>query len=115
MRIDPGPCRKWRVQRPASVLMCGTESGRGGGAHQAEMTWTFADRAPDVARERGRDGDRLRHFDHHVPVLVSFPPLPQTPLLVGVVHWFGDIWKMLLFRQGVRCAWSCCSGSPASR
>ena len=50
-----------------------------------------------------------------VPVLVSFLPLPQTPLLVGVVHWFGDIWKMLLFRQGVRCAWSCCSGSPASR
>jgi hypothetical protein len=37
-----------------------------------------------------------------VPVLVSFLPLPQTPLLVGVVHWFGDIWKMLLFRQGVR-------------
>ena len=50
-----------------------------------------------------------------VPVLVSFLSLPQTLLLVGIVHWFGDIWKMLLFRQGVRCAWSCCSGSPASR
>ena len=37
-----------------------------------------------------------------VPVLVSFYPLPQTLLLVGIVHWFGDIWKMLLFRGGVR-------------
>jgi uncharacterized membrane protein YfcA len=37
-----------------------------------------------------------------VPVLVSFLPLPQTPLLVGIIHWFGDIWKMLLFRQGLR-------------
>jgi len=37
-----------------------------------------------------------------VPVLVSFLPLPQTLLLVGIVHWFGDIWKMLLFRRGAR-------------
>jgi uncharacterized membrane protein YfcA len=37
-----------------------------------------------------------------VPVLVSFYPLPQTLLLVGIIHWFGDIWKMLLFHGGVR-------------
>ena len=37
-----------------------------------------------------------------VPVLVAFLPLPQVLLLVGIVHWFGDIWKMALFRGGVR-------------
>ncbi|UCF05306.1 MAG: sulfite exporter TauE/SafE family protein [bacterium] len=37
-----------------------------------------------------------------VPVLLSFLPLPQTLLLVGIIHWFGDIWKMALFRQGIR-------------
>jgi hypothetical protein len=37
-----------------------------------------------------------------VPVMVSFYPLPQTLLLVGIIHWFGDIWKMLLFRRGAR-------------
>jgi uncharacterized protein len=37
-----------------------------------------------------------------VPVLVAFLPLPQVLLLVGIVHWFGDIWKMLLFRSGIR-------------
>src|SRR3989338_4410096 len=35
-----------------------------------------------------------------VPVLLLFMPLPQTLLLVGIIHWFGDIWKMLLFRKG---------------
>lgn len=37
-----------------------------------------------------------------VPVLVGFLPLPQALLLVGIIHWFGDIWKMLLFKSGVR-------------
>lgn len=37
-----------------------------------------------------------------VPMLVAFLPLPQVLLLVGVVQWFGDIWKMALFRGGVR-------------
>lgn len=37
-----------------------------------------------------------------VPVLLLFLPLPQTLLLVGIVHWFGDIWKLALFRQGIR-------------
>ena len=37
-----------------------------------------------------------------VPVLLLFSPLPQTLLLVGIIHWFGDIWKLALFRQGIR-------------
>ncbi len=37
-----------------------------------------------------------------VPVLLIFLPLPQTLLFVGIIHWFNDIWKMLLFRKGIR-------------
>lgn len=37
-----------------------------------------------------------------VPVLLLFFPLAPTLLLVGIIHWFGDIWKIALFRQGVR-------------
>jgi len=37
-----------------------------------------------------------------VPILLIILPLPQTLLLVGIVHWFNDIWKMLLFRKGIR-------------
>lgn len=38
-----------------------------------------------------------------VPVLTVFVPLPVTLLFVGVIHLFGDVWKMLLFRKGA--AW----------
>lgn len=37
-----------------------------------------------------------------VPVMLLFFPLPVTLLFVGIIHWFGDIWKMLLFRTGIR-------------
>lgn len=37
-----------------------------------------------------------------VPVLVLFFPLAPTLLLVGIIHWFGDIWKIALFRAGLR-------------
>lgn len=37
-----------------------------------------------------------------VPVLSLFFPLPVVLLFAGAVHWVGDIWKMLLFRGGVR-------------
>ena len=37
-----------------------------------------------------------------VPILLMFLPLPQTLLLVGIIHWFNDIWKLLLFREGIR-------------
>lgn len=35
-----------------------------------------------------------------VPVLLNFLPLPATFLMVGIVHWFGNFWKMLFFRAG---------------
>ena len=35
-----------------------------------------------------------------VPVVLLFLPLPETLLLVGVVHWFGDLWKMYFFKHG---------------
>ena len=37
-----------------------------------------------------------------VPLLLIILPLPQTLLLVGIIHWFNDIWKILLFREGIR-------------
>ncbi len=37
-----------------------------------------------------------------VPVMLLFFPLPLTLLFVGIIHWFGDIWKMMLFRTGIR-------------
>ncbi len=35
-----------------------------------------------------------------VPVLLLWYPLPETLLVVGVIHWFGNIWKITLFRMG---------------
>ncbi|UCE99249.1 MAG: sulfite exporter TauE/SafE family protein [Planctomycetota bacterium] len=35
-----------------------------------------------------------------VPVMLSFYPVTQTLLFVGIIHWFGNIWKLLLFRKG---------------
>jgi uncharacterized membrane protein YfcA len=35
-----------------------------------------------------------------VPVLSLFLPIPETLLFVGVIHWFGDIWKILFFKKG---------------
>jgi Predicted permeases len=37
-----------------------------------------------------------------VPILLIILPLPQTLLLVGIIHWFNDIWKIVLFRKGIR-------------
>ena len=35
-----------------------------------------------------------------VPALSLQYPLVETLLFVGIVHWFGDIWKMLFFKRG---------------
>jgi uncharacterized protein len=35
-----------------------------------------------------------------VPTLSLQFPLAETLLFVGIVHWFGDIWKMLFFKRG---------------
>jgi|SRR3989344_39024 len=37
-----------------------------------------------------------------VPVLTLFYPLPVTLLLVGIIHFFGDIWKVVLFKKGIK-------------
>jgi len=35
-----------------------------------------------------------------VPVMLLFLPYAEALLFVGVVHWFGDIWKLFLFKRG---------------
>lgn len=34
-----------------------------------------------------------------VPILSIFYPFPLVLALVGIIHWFGDVWKMILFRK----------------
>ena len=36
-----------------------------------------------------------------IPVLSLYYPLPAVLLFVGLIHLSGDVWKMVLFRQGV--------------
>ena len=36
-----------------------------------------------------------------IPVLVMFLPPVEAISLVAIIHWFGDIWKVALFRQGI--------------
>ncbi|TDI87370.1 MAG: sulfite exporter TauE/SafE family protein [Caldithrix sp.] len=36
-----------------------------------------------------------------VPVLSLFYPLPVTLLFVGIIHLFGDLWKVILFKKAV--------------
>ena len=35
------------------------------------------------------------------PTLLLFLPFPQTILLVCIIHWFHDIWKIIFFRHGI--------------
>jgi len=35
-----------------------------------------------------------------IPILLLYLPLPETLLVVGIIHFSGDIWKMILFRKG---------------
>lgn len=37
-----------------------------------------------------------------IPVVLLFYPLSQALLFVGIIHWFGNIWKLLLFKHGIR-------------
>lgn len=37
-----------------------------------------------------------------IPVALLFYPLPETLVFVGIIHWFGNLWKLLLFRGGIR-------------
>jgi len=36
-----------------------------------------------------------------VPALSLFLPFSQALLFAGIVHWFGDIWKMIFFKKGL--------------
>jgi uncharacterized membrane protein YfcA len=36
-----------------------------------------------------------------VPVMLLFYSLPQTLFFVGIIHFFGNLWKLLLFRKGL--------------
>jgi len=36
-----------------------------------------------------------------VPIMLLFLPYAETLLFVGVVHWFGDVWKLFLFKRGL--------------
>ena len=47
-----------------------------------------------------------------VPVLLLFYAVPQTLLFVGIIHWFGNLWKMLFFRSGLRWRLILCFGIP---
>ena len=49
-----------------------------------------------------------------VPVLALFFPLPATLLLVGTIHWFSNIWKMLLFGEGFDWKFIASFGIPAA-
>ena len=37
-----------------------------------------------------------------IPVMVLFYPAEMVLLFVGIIHWFGDLWKLILFRRGIR-------------
>ena len=37
-----------------------------------------------------------------IPALLFYYPLPQTLLLVGVIHFMGNIWKMMFFHRGLQ-------------
>lgn len=37
-----------------------------------------------------------------IPVMTMFLPLPVALLFVGIIHLFGDVWKIVLFRRGLQ-------------
>lgn len=37
-----------------------------------------------------------------VPIMLLLYPVPQSLFFVGIIHFFGNVWKLLLFRKGVR-------------
>jgi uncharacterized membrane protein YfcA len=47
-----------------------------------------------------------------VPVLLLSYAVPETLLFVGIIHWFGNLWKILLFRAGLRWKLILCFGIP---
>ena len=37
-----------------------------------------------------------------VPIMLLHYPVPQILFFVGIIHFFGNVWKLLLFRKGVQ-------------
>ena len=37
-----------------------------------------------------------------VPVMLLFYPVPETLFFVGIIHFFGNVWKLVLFSKGLR-------------
>lgn len=46
------------------------------------------------------------------PVLLLFLPLPETLLLVGIIHVFGSLWQVLLFHEGINWRLLLAFGAP---
>lgn len=36
-----------------------------------------------------------------IPLMVFWFPIGETLIFVGILHWFEDLWKLLLFRSGI--------------
>ncbi len=36
-----------------------------------------------------------------IPVLLLFLPASQALLFAGIIHWFGNIWKIIFFKKGI--------------
>jgi uncharacterized membrane protein YfcA len=49
-----------------------------------------------------------------VPIAIIFYPPPQALLFVGIIHWFSNIWKLLLFRSSIKWSIIVTFGIPAA-
>ncbi len=36
-----------------------------------------------------------------IPILINFISMPEALLLTGILHWFNDSWRLLLFKDGI--------------
>lgn len=36
-----------------------------------------------------------------IPIFLLFFPPPVTLLMVGIIHWFNNVWRLLFFREGL--------------
>jgi len=36
-----------------------------------------------------------------IPIFILFFPPPVTLLIVGIIHWFNNVWRITLFREGM--------------
>lgn len=49
-----------------------------------------------------------------LPIVVFFFPLPISLLFVGIIHWFNDVWKIILFRRGINWKLLLSFGAPGA-